>query len=277
MQAVTLHAVDSPSIITTTDKVILPSKPLIKRSGEKFSIQILDSINPHRFWFAEYSEFRRLRDLMKKMTKFYKARHTDLKINLMHIQKGLHVAVDYYGEWHRSVILNVMADNVVRVFYIDYGTVEDEPLKRVCYLMEEFITEPSFAQRGVLGLVQPTGGKWDQEGIDFFTNLTKKKAQAKFFDKNPSDSSYVLSIRVANKKNLSDYFIDKNYCIADSDFLNKEKVNYREGELDFADYEAGKHESNDDKIVDWLPKALRGQYSVALHEIFASIKIVTTL
>lgn len=253
------------SIITTTDKIVPSLKPLDKEIGQKFIIQILDSINPHRFWFAEYSEFRRLNELITKMTKFYKSHYTDLKINSKQIQKGLHVAVDYSGLWLRSVILKVKSENVVRVFYIDFGTVEDVPLERVCFSLEKFITEPSVTKRGVLGFVQPTGGRWDKAAHKHFARLTRKKAQAELYYKNPHDESYVLSNRVVNNKDLSDEFIEKNYWIADSDFLTKKKVNC--SELDFADYEAAMRASNKGKVADWLPKALRGQYSDASREV----------
>lgn len=259
-----------PRIITSTDKIVQPSKPLDKKIRQKFTIQILDAINPHRFWFAEYTEFRRLNDLLKKMTTFYDAHHTNYKMNSKHIQKGLHVAVVYYGLWHRSVILELKADHV-RVFYIDFGTVEDVPLEQVCYLMEEFITEPSFAQRGVLGFCQPTGGKWDQKVLNYFAKLTGKKAHAKLHHKNPRDKSYVLSILVFDNKNLSDDFIVKNYCIADLKFLTKEKVNHRE--LDFADYESGKRASYEEIIVDWLPKELRGHFSAAWPDVPKTVVI----
>lgn len=275
-EAVGSPRLEDPRIITTTDKVILPSKPFNQPTLQKFKIHILDVINPHRFWFTEHSEFRRLNELMTKMTAFYKTHSTDLKIEAKHLQKGLHVAAQFSGLWHRSVILKAKANNV-RVLYVDFGTVEDVPLERVCYLLEDFIAEPSFMQRGVLGFVQPTDGRWGPVITKYVKKLRGKTAKAMIFHKNLSDSSYILSIKIASDDCLSEFLIFKKYCVPDSDFLTKEKVN--NCELDFADYEAGKHIRRKEEIEDWLPKALvkRGQCSTIAGQPRDVLTSVTSL
>lgn len=252
-----------PKLIKDTQTIIPPPVALetVQDFSEGFIVALTDSLNPHRFWFTPYVNYRKLNELTVEMNAFYSANKA-LKIDEADIQEGLFVAASFSSLWNRAKIIG-KSDKFVRLFYVDYGTTEDVVADdRVRYLREDFAMPPSFALRGVLSHVQPVGGAWSEESSKFFmSKLYKQKLEVKIFKKNIEDSSYSMAIRAVlgeekKKQLVSDALITKKFCIFDKDFLEKSVVN--EAERSFNDLEAGKNLKSP-KIVakkseeSWLP------------------------
>lgn len=254
-----------PELVKTVDKSVPRCIQLEEYQNfeETISIRILDAINPHRFWFAEKREIMKLNSMMVAIKEFYVNNDKDeLKLSRENVLIGLYVAVFYTCLWHRAKVLKVLPEGIVRVFYVDFGTVEDVNLDRIRFLCEEFLQPPCFAQRGVLSHIQPENGAWSKESANFFKkNIVNKKFEAKIFKKNDKDSSYLLSMKTIaeNGKDtelVSNVLIKKGFCDVDTEFLEKEIFN--ETEMEFIDYENGKHLK--DPHLDhnsWLPSIVQ--------------------
>lgn len=279
-------------IVTSVGKTIPACHSL--DISQPISIRFLDCINPQRFWFAEIGDYKLLNSLMRKMQKFYN-KNMQLKVKRSHLQKGLYVAVEVDGLWHRSLVVEIF-EGLVRVFFVDFGSVVDFPINEVRYLIEEFTETPCIAQRGTLSHVQPKEGSWSVECIRFFKQtLPAKPIDSKIFRYNQYDSSYQMAIKVSiedgsEKVLLTRALINNDWCIYDPE--DKQIVNATE--LNFMEYEAGKHlqkpeedswlplikEKPENEIVEtedsWLP-VIKNQYQSKKEEVKEkSIENVTT-
>lgn len=239
-----------PKLVKTIN-MIIPACVKIDNFDRPFTVQMLEAINPQRFWFARYAEVKELNELMKKMNKFYEK--ADLKIEEQDLRQGLYVAVSFSNLWHRGMILKVLPGGMVRIFYVDFGTVEDVMVNaKVRYITEDFIALPATAQRGVLSHVEPIQKVWSEDSIHFFKKaMDKKKFEVKVYQQNSKDSSFSVAIKMSDERLLSNVLIEKGFCVFDSDFLNKPLSTIQ---LNFSEYEAGKHLKT--KVVEednWLP------------------------
>ena len=177
------------------------------------------------------------------MREFYAKAGKKCKIPKEELQEGLHVVALYNKVWHRAKILEVAPNEIVRVFYVDFGSVAEVSVSEVFYLQEEFAKLPVAARRGVLTHIQPAHAKWSSESVSFFKDtLTNVKSEAKMFKYNEIDSSYYMSIMVKTSKErklVSQFLIDQDFAEVDGEFIEKEKV--ADNEMDFSFYESGSH------------------------------------
>lgn len=227
-----------PGVITSTDKVI--SKPPDEiQVDDIIKIVLLDFVTPSRFWFAQHCEYRKLNDLIKSMNNFYEKEGDTVKMKPEYLREGLHVAVKFETLWHRGKILKAAA-GTVRVFYVDFGSVEDvaDVDDRIRLLMETFIDLPAFAQRGVLSHVQPSTS-WSKDSmLDFRQMVMGQKLDARVYKKNSVDSSHCLALkrRGSEPANVGRSMVLKGFCSFQEDFLTRD-VNEPMG---FSDYESGR-------------------------------------
>lgn len=232
-----------PKLVKSIDKIIPGCAP-IEDFSSPIIIQILEVQNPHRFWFAERSKLKKVSELMKRMGQIY-ANNDHLKVSKEELMKGLYVAVLYKELWHRGFVLKIWPRNMARVLYVDFGTVEDVPLKRIRFLTEDFLTLPSTALRGVLSHVQPSDEVWSEKATNFFEDTVYfKRIEAKIFKRNNRDSSHLMALRTSaedgnEKKLVSKEMLVRGFCFHDVDFMDRDVVN--EKELEFIEYENGKH------------------------------------
>lgn len=243
-----------PSVKTSAGKVILKASNTILEQGHVI-IVVQDLINPHRFWFVTYSDYKELDKMMQNVQDFYNSDGDALKIDWSDLQPELTVAVSYYGIWHRGKVIKVLETGMIRVIYTDFGTVDDVALSSLRILLEDFLEFPSILKRGILSHVQPANDSWSTEAINLFRKrTTNKKIEAKIFKYNPDNSSYYLSLKTCTEKLLlADELITEGFCIYDQNFLTTKS----EKLLEFSDYESGKllEQSNVElnKRDSWIP------------------------
>ncbi|CRK87566.1 CLUMA_CG001363, isoform A [Clunio marinus] len=230
------------------------------------TICLMEIVNPHRFWFTFYDDFKKINELMKEMKNYYEARD-HLKVDQKDLQSGLHVAVLYCSLWHRGRILKLKSPDIARIFYTDFGTVEDVPLNRICYLMNDFLQLPCSLKRGVLSFVQPTNGIWSENAKVSFHRCHTKKIEVCIFRKNPKDSSFYMSMKRPGRDSLiADILIKKHFCIYDFDFLSKDVV----GGLTFDYYESGNFLDvvelmNQNSLKSWMPSSSQSKKLIDNH------------
>ena len=225
-----------------TEKLQIPSE--VSYAIEKpFEIFLLDSRNPHRFWFAEYTEYKEAKKLMAEMRDFFTDDKNEYKINKETLSAGMIVTAKYGTIWHRGKVLQMTGEHWIRVLYVDFGTVADVGIDEIRCLPEKFATMPAIAHRGVLCHVQPRDGKWSDESHNFFMiALANKKIECKIIHRNSSDRSYYIAMRATiedhgEKKVISDLMIHEGHCSRDDKFTDN---GVSSSELTFEDYENGK-------------------------------------
>lgn len=229
-------------LVKTIDQVIPSCKVLDVNVNNIIFIAMLDFVNPHRFWFAEFNEYKALDEVMKKMQEFYAANHNSLRINTEDIKQGLYVAANFHGIWHRGIIIKNY-ENFARISYVDFGTSNDVKHVHLCYLKQDFLNMPNIARRGVLAYIQPMENeKWSVESVNFFQNCIKdKKIEIKIFKYNSHDNSYYLAIKYMNEQKtielLTQSMISNNFARLDLKFMDNEIIS--KDSYAFQDYENG--------------------------------------
>lgn len=247
-EAMTLNPSAPPGLnfVKTLDKVI-PSASAIQYStgSDVKKIIVLETVNPHRFWFSEISQHKNHVNVVQKMKEFYNQNVESFRINSIDLQNGLHVAVFRTESWHRAKVLKISSEKLIRVFFVDFGSVDEVELKNLRYMKEEFMDFPSIAQRGVLAFIQPKYPKkfWSNEAKQFFFNkLSNQTVSAKFFYLNSYDNSYYLGIKLkvdsSAQELIANQMIEKDLGARDSRFLMRGTIS--QNEISFDEYEKGK-------------------------------------
>lgn len=209
----------------------VPDSKLLTNSIMKpIEFLILEAVNPHRFWFTELSNKHELQELIVNMKEFYNnLSENNLRYEPKEFYKDLYVAAKKNETWHRAKVVSVDPFNVVRVYYIDNGTVGDVSDNRhIRYLMPQYMDLPTVAQRGVLSYIQPKGGLWSKEAEKYFTkNFKNKILSGIIFKVNPTDSSYYVALK-SQEKLVTMFLMELNYGFIDNEFLKNDEINGKE-------------------------------------------------
>ena len=62
------------------------------------------------------------------------------------------------GGFHRALVIRVVDSSVVRLFFVDYGTVDNQKVKHCRFLHKQFVSLPGQAIQARLWGVRPVGG-----------------------------------------------------------------------------------------------------------------------
>ena len=150
---------------------VLPVEELPPRykEGETFPVVITQVDSPSKFWFnlQQSGYLDRVNNIMDMMNEFYRGVRGDMyrMSRADHLKPGNILAAEYEGKgFHRAVVIKVMNSSVVKLFYLDYGTVDTQKVKHCRYLHVRFSKLPGQAIQARLWGVRPVGGgrRWDK-------------------------------------------------------------------------------------------------------------------
>ena len=80
-------------------------------------------------------------------------------VNSDQLRPGNVLAARYQaGGFHRALVIRVVDSSVVRLFYVDYGTVDNQKVKHCRFLHKHFVSLPGQAIQARLWGVRPVGG-----------------------------------------------------------------------------------------------------------------------
>lgn len=96
-------------------------------------------------------------------------------IKTQHIKSGYACAALYDNIWHRGEVQGLPKDGKVKIFFVDYGTVDQVAICDVRYLLDSFCFAPKFCHRGTLDFVQPLSYRWHIDATLFFIGLVENK------------------------------------------------------------------------------------------------------
>jgi len=133
------------------------------KEGETFPVVITQVETPTKFWFnlQQTGHLDRVQKVMEKMDELYKSIKGDMYSvkNTKALRPGNVLAATYKKEgYHRVMVIEVVDINVVKIFYVDYGTVENQKVKNCRFLLKDFATFPGQAIQARLWGVKPVGG-----------------------------------------------------------------------------------------------------------------------
>ena len=124
--------------------------PARLREGETFPVVVTQVESPSKFCFklqqTGYSD--RVNDTMNRMDMFYTGVGEDMYrlVNTDHFRPGNLLAVRYQtGGFHSDLFIRVVDSSAVRVFIVDYRTVENQNVKNCRCLHKQFVSLPGQA------------------------------------------------------------------------------------------------------------------------------------
>ncbi|XP_048355062.1 tudor domain-containing protein 15 isoform X2 [Sphaerodactylus townsendi] len=128
-------------------------------------------LNPSNFWVQTNDNLDMFENLMDKISDVYDASETGNKI-LENPEPGMLCCARYSKDMHfyRGVIEQVV-DNVIYVYFLDFGNTEKVLVFDVRPLLPEFQELPALAISCSLACAFPVQDVWTNKETDFFKNL----------------------------------------------------------------------------------------------------------
>lgn len=77
------------------------------------------------------------------------------------------------NQWHRAEIVALNNDNMVKVFFLDFGTTAHVKLENIKYLSKTFGALPTQVYRGSLYGIIPNGPRWNRDVTYSFLSLVE--------------------------------------------------------------------------------------------------------
>lgn len=96
-----------------------------------------------------------------------------MQMHVHNINKGQICAASYRNMWHRGKIIAEPENNHAKVFFVDYGTVENVQIKNLKYLLEKYSQIPAQAYRGSLAYIRPLKHRWTRDSTYSFKTLVE--------------------------------------------------------------------------------------------------------
>lgn len=172
-----------------------------QQSFEGDTIFISEVNSPSQFWFQPGDSTATLNQLHRDMKTLYGSLEVDYTLAFGSFAPGLLVACNVEPAlpgWYRALVTETFGDTseVVRLFFLDYGTVCNVYKKNCKILAQRFLQIPQLSYRGRLGILPPGQQNfWTlQETIDFIHFIKDKKLIAKVVYYSAIDCSYVLDV-----------------------------------------------------------------------------------
>ncbi|XP_077299363.1 uncharacterized protein LOC143920365 [Arctopsyche grandis] len=135
-------------------------------------VSISEVVDPSHFWFHIVADEHSLalEKLMNSMDVLYRSSES-YKMVRAQMKTGTHCAVPFEGLYHRAEIIANVDLEVVKVRYIDYGTILNVFCKDVRLLLKKFCELPVQAMRGRLSGVSPVHELWSSAARRRFFGL----------------------------------------------------------------------------------------------------------
>ncbi|XP_030756731.1 uncharacterized protein LOC115882678 [Sitophilus oryzae] len=163
----------------------IPKEFLPKESqeGDELDVVVVEVYDPSKFWiyFGTSDQKTPLDILMDDIQDFYNDEDNQKTYGVPPglIQEGLYCVQIIYGEYHRAKIIKVLPNtkDLVKVFFIDYGTVRKVPTRGMCFLHTQFTLLPAQAVRCRLANIAPhvQNTPWAKSSSDKFRDLVNRR------------------------------------------------------------------------------------------------------
>ncbi|NXN58327.1 TDRD1 protein, partial [Rynchops niger] len=127
------------------------------------------------------------------------------------------------GNWYRALVQNVTSDGTVKVFFVDYGNVEEVPLDKIRQISSSFLKLPFQGIKCWLSGIKPGNNKWIPEatarlrmytaGIKLqarVTSLSRDGAGVELIDNSTGHPKVINEILTSEKLAVKELLQDKN-------------------------------------------------------------------
>ncbi|GIY18549.1 RING finger protein 17 [Caerostris extrusa] len=135
-------------------------------------VHVSHIISPGSFYVQVAEENEKLMLLMDDLQKVYENLQEE---EIVECVVGKLYAVFCYErkKWFRGSIVEKVSENIIKVFFVDYGNTEELEKKYLRRLMEKFVQQKSFSKLCHFDGIVPAGGteKWSNSSCDGFRDV----------------------------------------------------------------------------------------------------------
>lgn len=159
-----------------------------------------------------------------------------------HIVKGQIAAVIYSQSkiYHRGEIIHKYENDIVKVFFVDYGTVDYVSVSDIKYLPKEFSMLPKQAFRGSLSHIKPLKRRWTRESICEFISMVSDillYGRVESIEEN-TNSCHLSLVNTLNEKDvyINKELILRGHALKDCNWNNPKLVSLKISKMIFLNY-----------------------------------------
>ncbi|NXJ50375.1 TDRD1 protein, partial [Spizaetus tyrannus] len=127
------------------------------------------------------------------------------------------------GNWYRALVQNITSDGTVKVYFVDYGNVEEVPLDKIRQISSSFLKLPFQGIKCWLSGIKPGKSKWIPEATARFrmytagiklqarvTSLSRDGAGVELIDNSTGHPKVINEILTSEKLAVKQVLQDKN-------------------------------------------------------------------
>ncbi|XP_072173774.1 tudor and KH domain-containing protein-like [Diadema setosum] len=190
--------------------------------GKDFFTVYMSAVeHPGHFWLQMVNSKAQQLDLLQdNMTEFYNKPETRESFAVSAVRAGDIIASPFAHDqsWYRARVLGLLENDMVDVYYVDFGDCAAVARSDVCLLRGDFLSLPFQAVEFSLAGVQPIGDQWAEDAITHFEALTSvaqwKPLMAKIIDYQSSDGETIPCVDLFD-------------CTGDNDINIAKQLKYR--------------------------------------------------
>lgn len=168
----------SSTVLNSDSPKVERMSPFPGQTGAQFEVYISAMVDPSHFWMQIVGpKATELDQLVEEMTEYYgKEEYRNLHI-LNSLEVGDVVAAEFKFDkkWYRAEVLKVInqeRDPHAELYFVDYGDTDLVPCKEAYDLRTDFLRLHFQAIECFLAQIEPKNGKWSNEALDMFEELT---------------------------------------------------------------------------------------------------------
>ncbi|XP_044258260.1 tudor domain-containing protein 5-like isoform X2 [Tribolium madens] len=219
-----------PSDVMRLSDEILRCFPSDKAVGDILEISVEEIYDLSKFWVTlTYGD---LESLMNELQTFFYDNHSKYFIPEKLLEVDLFCVALYANLYHRCVIVDLLprSPGFIRVFFIDYGTVENISSREIWFLPKQFSKVPSQAIRARLSGIYPPyeNSTWSEQAIIAFQKLVTNRIIVGEVTK-IDETQHVLELYMADITNEKHIFYVNDQLVNEGHAIyidNKRKKSY---------------------------------------------------
>ena len=208
-----LERANSRLVGTEGEEVKLLKPPKISGIGEYFDVHVSMAAHPGNFTIQPFDDKRSLETMMMQLQETCRAYKGPVP-TVETIREGkLYAAKHTDGNWYRVCVSGVMKEQMVSVYFCDFGDVSVLPLDKLQPLKSQFLELPYQAIKARLAGIQPVNRDWTVEDSMWFQDMVVEKNFVSIVVESKSDgltpAETVLGLKLVDVKTSEDIYIDR--------------------------------------------------------------------
>ncbi|CAK9832538.1 Tudor domain-containing protein 7 [Anthophora retusa] len=196
------------------DDVVKSLKPpKISGIGDYFDVHVTMAAHPGNFTIQPFDDKRSLEKMMIQLQETCRTYRGPVPTSESVREGKLYAAEHTDGHWYRVCISSIIKENMVSVYFCDFGDVSVLPLNKLQPLKSQFLELPYQAIKARLAGIRPINVDWSVEDSLRFQELVVEKNFVSIVVESKPDglspANTVLGLKLIDVNTPEDIYIDR--------------------------------------------------------------------